>query len=766
MAEVEEVDQEYRRYVAEIDLYEKEFKPWCTRGKKVVKLYKDSDNERGLKKRFNVLWSNVQTLLPALYARDPQPWVERRFKDVDPVGRVASEVIERCLSYTIDCQNYSGVARQAVLDRLLPGRGVAWHRYEADTGEDEIYGERVIPDYVYWEDFGHSIARTWEEVPMVWRKVYLTRAKLVEKFGDVGKVIPLDHSPKNIKDEKTSEDIKKACIYWIVDKDKRQDVFLSKSHPKIIKAVPDELNLTGGFPCQRPLYATLTTDSLIPTPDYALYQTQAQELEELTARINALQKGLRLAGVYDTSAPALANLLNEGYENKLIGVDQWAKFAEKGGLEGAMDFLPIKEVAETLIALYESREKSKQDLYEITGIADIIRGNSEPSETATAQQIKGRFAVLRISDSQQDVQRWVRDGMRIMGEIIAEHFDLETIKAISGVKLLTQAEKQQLQAMLQQEQMMQQQAQQMGQQPPPSQIPKEQLELLSQPTWEEVHALLKDQVLREFRIDIETDSTIRTDEEADRAERAEFLNAAGSYVERAVMAGQQAPELQPLLAELLMFGVRAHRAARSLEPAFQDAMKKLQQPKEPQPDPEIEKVKIKAQSDKELAQLKAQTDVQVEQGRQAMQHQEELARQQMEDARAEREMQRTAELERYKADIQKEVKMFEAQLKAQADIRVAEIQSAQAEKDREFEGAKAMAEREDNERKSQRDAATKIELERMKAEQSDKDREFQERQAKESERVSGERTAKRDNTLAAAQKLVEALAQLKGAKVH
>src|SRR5690606_29533504 len=123
----ESVDLEYRRYCAEIDLYEKDYRPWATRAKKVVRLFKDADNTNGSKKRFNVLWSNVQTLLPALYARDPQPVAERRFKDADAIGRTASEVLERCLSYTIDCQGYGSVTRQVVLDRLLPGRGIAWH---------------------------------------------------------------------------------------------------------------------------------------------------------------------------------------------------------------------------------------------------------------------------------------------------------------------------------------------------------------------------------------------------------------------------------------------------------------------------------------------------------------------------------------------------------------------------------------------------------------------------------------------------------------
>lgn len=690
-----EVDQEYRRYVAEIDLYEKEFRPWVDRGKKIIKLYKDSSNESGTskKKRFNVLWSNVETLKPALYAREPQPVAERRFKDADKVGRAASEVIERCLAYTIDCQNYGVVTRQVVSDRLLPGRGIAWHRYEAKGADDsEDYTECVIPEYVYWEDFGHAFARTWEEVPMVWRRVYMTRARLVKRFKDVGQSIPLDYTPKGLKDEKVGEDIKKAAIYEIWDRDAGKVVFLSRAYPKVIESNDDPLHLTGMFPCQRPLFATLTTDSLVPVPDYALYQTQAQELEELTARIDSLQKALQLRGAYDASQAELANILS-GTGNKLIPVNNWANFSEKGGIDGSIAFVPIKEVAETLIALYEAREKSKADLYEITGIADIIRGNSEPEETATAQQIKGRFAVLRISDSQQAVQIWVRDGMRIMGEIIAEHFALETIQAISGVKLPTQVQKQAFQA---QQQEAQQIAQQSGQQPPP--VDSETEELMSQPTWEEVYGLMQSQVLREFRIDIETDSTIRTDEDADRVARTEFLTAAGTYIQKVVEATQLSPELAPLAAELLMFGVRSFRSARSLEPTFEDAMKKIQAPKPDKPDPELQQIQAQAQADAQLEQIRGQTTMQVEEMKQRAQSQDTALTQQLEDQRSQRDGERELVLGREKLQNDMAIAQFEAQVKAQTDLQTAQLANQQAENDRQYEASQKDADRQSNER--------------------------------------------------------------------
>jgi hypothetical protein len=778
------VDPEYRRYLAEIELYEKEFKPWETRGKKILKLYKDADNVQGKRKRFNVLWSNVQTLLPACYARDPQPVAERRFKDADPVGRTASEVLERCLSYTIDCNGFGHTMRQVVSDRFLPGRGQAWVRYEPtfetvepeidendddedldaiEEPEETLSYEKALLDYVYWEDFGHNVARTWDEVWIVWRRVYMTRAKLVKRFGTVGKNIPLDYTPRGLKDEKSSEDIKKACIYEGWDKEKGQVVFLSKGHPKLIEVTPDPLELTGMFPCPRPLYATVTTDSLMPVADYALYQTQAQEIEELTVRIDGLQEALKLRGAYDASAPELGLILT-GAGNKLIPVKNWASFSEKGGIEGAIQFVPIKEVAETLIALYEAREKSKADLYELTGIADIIRGNSEPEETATAQQIKGRFAVLRISDTQADVQRFARDSIRQLGEVIAEHFDLETIKAISGIKLLMAAEKEMLQKMQQQEQMAAQQAQQGQQQP--SQIPEEQLELLSQPTWEEVHALLSDQVLREFRIDIETDSTIRTDEDADRIARTEFLTAAGAYMDKAAIVYQTMPEMGPLLGEMLMFGVRSFRSARSLEPVFEDAMKKLAEPKPPQPDPELQKEQLKAQSAKELEQLKAQTTMQVEQSKQQMQAQENAATAQIEDQRAERDGQRELVIEREKMQMTMELEKFKAQLQAQVDLQTAQIQGQQAEADRQFQASQQGADRESNERTkaaelSVAERTKQAELQHQ-SQEGEKQRQHEAKTAEDTEKKSGEKSKQREGSVAALQKIADTLAKLKG----
>jgi hypothetical protein len=664
------------RWIAEIRMYERAATGWEGRSKKLIKRYKD---ERGIRDgagvRYNVLWSNVQTLLPAIYARTPKPDIERRFKDADKVGRYASQVLERCVDYFVQQDGFNATVRQAVLDYLLPGRGTTWVRYEPrmqqvpapgdelgqggqvsdDVKDPEtlemVEFEDVVTDYVHWSDFGHTVARTWEEVRCVWRRVYLTREELRKRFGEVGDEVPLDYSPRGVNDEKIPNASRKACVYEIWDKAERRAMWIHKDFPKPLDVRDDPLRLPDFWPCPRPLLANLANDSCIPTPDYVQYQDQASELDNITERIGALTKSIKVAGVYDASVPGLARILSEGIENKLIPVESWSMFAEKGGLKGSIDLLPLQDVVNALLALHEAREKVKQDLYEITGLSDIIRGATKAAETATAQQIKGQFASLRLSDRQADIQRFVRELVRITAVIIAEHFSLETIRKISGVRMFSAQEKQQLQMM-----------QQQGMPPPPGLAPDELQELMDAPTWEEVEALLRDDAARAFRIDIETDSTIKADEEAEKASRIEFLQAAGQFLQQTVAAGMQTPALTPLLAQMLMFGVRGFKAGKELEGSFESAMRKLEQqaaqPQEPKPDPEMMRIQAQQQA--------AQQQMQIDRERNAMEAARDKERTDANLRIEQMKHQMTNAFDEWKAKLDAETKIVVAAIQAKA----------------------------------------------------------------------------------------------------
>lgn len=625
------------RYKMEIQLYDKEYKTWETRSAKIVKRYKDERaSTQTHPTRFNILYSNIQTLFPAAYGAPPKPDIQRRFRDDDVLGRVTADVLERCTSYQVNTK-FSDTIKHCLQDRLLPGRGVSWVRYEphfrdvnlpdqATDGQitdtvysddelkkgtiEEVYYEEVCHDYVYWKDFGHNVSRIWSEVYCGWRKVYLTKQELIDRFGKIKATLcPMDYSPRGLSEENKNDAMKKSTIYELWDKNREKVSWIHRDIDEFLDVRDDPLDLPDFFPFPKPLIGIVTNDSLVPVPDYLQYQDQAMELDELTSRISQITKSIKVVGVYDASAAGVERMLNEGVENHLIAIESWAVFGEKGGLKGAVEYMPIKELSEVLLTLYEAREKVKNDLYEVCGIADIIRGATKASETATAQTLKSKYANIRLDVIQHSVARFARDMVVNTALIIAKHFSLDTIKQISGVQLMTQQEKQQFQMQQQQYQMIAQQAKAAGQQPPsPPPINEKMQELLDNPTWEEVYQILQNQPQLNFRIDIETDSTIKIDEQEDKQARMEFLTATGTFIQQATQIPN--PELMPLLVQMMLFGIRGFKVGKSIEGAFRTVLQKVekqaQNPQPSKPDPAIEKIKADQQSDQSRLQADSQ----------------------------------------------------------------------------------------------------------------------------------------------------------------
>jgi hypothetical protein len=581
-----------RRWQTELELAEKECRTWVERGRKIVKRYRDErDATEDGSKRFNILWSNIQTLRPAVYSKKPKPEVARRFKDQDQVGRVASLILERCLEYELEQYgDFDSSMKNTVEDRLLPGRGIAWVRYEPHftvTEDVRVVDYECAPvDYVYWEDFTHSPARTWEEVRWVARQVYMTRDELKARFGEeIAPRVPLGYKPEHLQEDKTTpenEAFKKAVVWEIWDKPSRQVVWVTPGFDQVLDARPDPLQLEQFFPCPRPLFSTTTTSTCVPVPDYVEYQDQADELDCLSERINLLTTALAVRGVYDSSQTALSRLLNESAENQLIPVDSWAAFAEKGGIKGSVDWMPIELIVVTLEKLYQARESVKQTLYEITGMADIIRGASDPTETATAQQIKSQFASIRLKELQQEVARFGSDLLRLKAEVISSHFQDETIVQMGGVAQLNPADQEWIEPAIQ---------------------------------------LIRDDRARGFRIDVESDSMVMLDEDDDRQARIEFLTAVGSFLKESMVAAQTMPALGPLLGEMLMFGIRGFKAGRTIEGVFEKTMAQLQQAPPQQPGAQqAQEARARQQADQNRLQVdQAKLELQARKDNHAMQ---------------------------------------------------------------------------------------------------------------------------------------------------
>ena len=692
---LEKVDSTVQKLLSGIHNYNAEFKKWEARTTKIIRRYRDDQgtgtgmaNEAA---RFNILWSNVQTLIPAVYARMPKADVSRRFGDNDPVGRVASLLIERALDYEIEhYPDFRSSMRHAVEDRFLGGRGVSWVRYDphikqqdvpedgyqitediekgessdtegdifnqtagTDGAPEEIDYECAPTDYVHWRDFGHSCARTWEEVTQVWRWVYMSKDAVTERFGKkIARKIPFNSSPDGLTkygQASKTNDKAKICELW--DKETAKVYWLMENWVDLLDERDDPLGLEGFFPCAKPLYATTTSDSLVPVPDFILYQDQANELDILTDRIDGLVKSLRVRGVYDASQPALQRLLTEGDNNTLIPVDKWMAFSEKGGLKGSIDLLPIETLASALINCYQAQANIKGQIYEITGISDILRGAGAASESATAQQLKGQYAGLRLRAMQESVSLFASELLRLKAQIICTKFQPETILRLAAADQMSPADKQMIPQALQ---------------------------------------LMQDSPLRSFRIQVAADSLVQLDETQNKQDRVEFMTAFSNFLREAVPAGQASPEMVPMLMDMMKFGIGGFKQAQAVEGSINAALEQMvaasaQKAQNPPPNPEMLKAQavektaqMKVQADVQSQQARAQADMQIEQMKMQMEAQLETQRQQHEAQLKMQELAAKEQYERWKTELDAATKIMVARNGANPGMDLPMIEAQQA----------------------------------------------------------------------------------------
>ena len=107
-------------------------------GKRVTRLYEAgaSSEAEAAQTPFNILYSNTDTLLPALYNAVPRPVVQRRYKDESPLGKEAAKVGQRLLEFQLDAsdseyESFDDLMQLSVLQALVPGRGMLHFKYEA-----------------------------------------------------------------------------------------------------------------------------------------------------------------------------------------------------------------------------------------------------------------------------------------------------------------------------------------------------------------------------------------------------------------------------------------------------------------------------------------------------------------------------------------------------------------------------------------------------------------------------------------------------------
>jgi hypothetical protein len=492
-------------------------------------------------------------------------------KDIE----TAAAVMEKALAVVLDDEAGHKAVTAAVKDLLLPARGtcrVRWKPHlEEQPVEDPVMGgdllhpqtgepqtqtvkiwETVNDEYVYWEDLLIDPVRQYTDVNWIAFRHLFDEKSLFEEFPDVPELDRLKAERKlgdilRWTDESAGKDTvggggamktagklgdvrKKAMVWEIWDKTNREVIWMIRELTGItLRVDPDSLGLTGFFCIPPPLLAVITTDSQIPKPYYDLYAHLASDLDEISRRISQLTEKIKVRGGYNSANRDIAQMLLAD-DGKLLPVDGVDLMS--GGLKDHIWLVPILEWVNALKELYLGREQVKAAIYEIMGISDIMRGSSSPYETATAQRIKGTMGTNRLEGTKSIVSSFVRELLRMKGEIVAKNFDAATLTQMTGEEVTP-----------------------------------------------EVEAILKSDFQRTCSIDIETDSTVAIDEAQEQESNAKILGTLQGIMQGAqgmLMTGVLPPpmviQFTLELIKMMLQPIRNSRGVIDLIEGFQEQL--------------------------------------------------------------------------------------------------------------------------------------------------------------------------------------------------
>lgn len=597
------MNDDVKKWIDRITSAEKKWQVYHDLIKEIREYYK---NEKKKNKQ-NIFWSSIETLKPFIYFKAPTPYVERRSKVANPVEDVACKILETALIHNLDSQDFDGVIKYARNDYLLSGLGLTYEKFEPVIEQvsqqietvDPATGETIIQsisaevmteakvETTYFDPkkvlFDCNHVAVWEDCEWVAQIIEMTKREAIAQFGEeiASQIVERGFSLEEELDRATK-------VYRIWDKKGQKIIYLAKEvKDRFLRVDDDVLKIEGFYPFPKPVFATMANDGLIPVPDYSEIKCQLDELDGINARMKLTQQALKVAGAYDGSFPELANILDK--DVTLIQVSDFDKVREKGGIEGFVGFMPIGQYIEALKALAERRAQLMSAIYEITGVSDIMRGNADPNETATAVTKKTNFGTLRNQDRQNDFQRYLTDVLKIKAEIICEMFTPELLAQYADSETNPQI----IDAAIQ---------------------------------------LLKSDKLRNLTLGVETDTSFMQDEEAEKT-----LDAVKTIHEM-ITAAFQTVSAQPALLTLYKKMIESvvvtlpntRQFTAAIDDTFNRIEQELAQPDEEQPNPDV----IRAQADMMRAQadqVKNANEYQVKQEANAIKEQEVQLKKQAED---------------------------------------------------------------------------------------------------------------------------------------
>lgn len=520
---------------------------------------------------FNILHSNVETIVPALYNSTAIPDVRPTVRDKQDgryqVLRKAADILEAALSAQVDDNALDKEIEATALCTEIAGRGVTRVRFDADIevvqepvmlvdeatgqpiGEDVeerevLTNERVTFEAVPWRDVVIGPAKRWQDVP--WVAFRLT--VIQQDMGGFDQSMMDAQKAEDAFDKEKPKHDDEFTVWEIWDRTTRKVCFVREQGEMYLREDDDPLGLPGFFPIPEPVMPLAVAGSMIPVVPWLVYRDLAEEVDRATRRINAIMKGIKVRGGVVGNAENLKRVA-DGDDWDLVPIEDVEGLAATGRLDKAIVWWPIDKAIQVVRELYAAREQAKQAIYEITGISDIVRGASDSGETATAQQIKTQWGSLRIRRRQRMIERHVRDLFVLASHLICENFSDERLAEITGEDI-----------------------------------------------GPEVAQVVRGG-LKQWLINVESDSTVRGDLTRKKGEMAEFLQASAAYFQTMTPIVQQGgPEVAVPVIHLFASFARMFSLGKTGEAAIEDmvqiAQRAASQPRQPSPEQQAQKAEM------------------------------------------------------------------------------------------------------------------------------------------------------------------------------
>lgn len=691
-------------WLQKVDLARQEEKDWREAAQRAVDMYEGNGDRR---QYFSILMSNIETSVPALYNSTPVPDARRRYNEDDAVARTVGDIIERSSTYSIDRYDFDDEIRECVRDGELVGRGVARVRYEPDVTEDAIIDQVVKAEWVMWNRWGRGPGRRWDVIPFIYFDHDLSKEEVSEMltqdlqskameakqrgedfdpeaevqkrlemlgFGPDGFV---QNNSSGSKSEKEKGVLQTIPVIEIWDKKSRKVLFITPRDKQLaLRVIDDPLNLSNFFPVPRPLQRLRRRSSLAPIVPLEHFRELVTELDDVSKRIRKLISELRVRGIVHPRLAKDMDRISQLDDGQFLvaddgATDQLAEGGQNISIDDMIHHMPLNEIVAAVKELSARVEVLKQQIFEITGISDILRGATNPNETLGAQQIKATWGSQRVQMAQGDVQRFCRDIFRMKSEIIARHFEWPRIKQMTGINFdVPQPPDPSDPQFAPQPQPVDPQTgqpmpgqQQMGANGGPPLDPyaeamaqyEKQVQQIRQMEQAVEEALRSD--IMQFRIDIETDSTVKGDMAKIAENMNNFLMGTGQFAQAMAAIAPIIPSMVPAMTQIYAAFARNFRLGRQVEEILDKLMEQITQPGaiktgEESADPEAAQQEADLQAGLIDKEKQAQIEVEQAKGQNIqLKNQGEIVKAQSAQAMAQAEMEQTDHTNRW--DVEK-----------------------------------------------------------------------------------------------------------------